>query len=50
VAWRRATSPRRVFYAIREGLPGTPMPNWKALSEEDAWDMTAYVLSLSEQP
>jgi high-affinity iron transporter len=49
-AWRRSTSPRRVFYAIREGLPGTPMPNWKALSEEDAWDMTAYVLSLSEQP
>jgi high-affinity iron transporter len=49
-AWRRSTSPRRVFHAIREGLPDTPMPNWKALSEEDAWDMTAYVLSLSEQP
>jgi mono/diheme cytochrome c family protein len=45
--WRRSTSPRRVFYAIREGLPGTPMPNWRALSEQDAWDMTAYVLSLS---
>ncbi|HEY5618910.1 MAG TPA: cytochrome c [Vicinamibacterales bacterium] len=48
--WRRSTSPRRVFYAIREGLPRTPMPNWKALSEQDGWDMTAYVLSLSEQP
>jgi mono/diheme cytochrome c family protein len=49
-AWRRSMTPRRVFYAIREGLPGTPMPNWKALSEQDAWDMTAYVLSVSEQP
>jgi hypothetical protein len=49
-AWQRSASPRRVFHAIREGLPGTPMPNWKALSEEDGWDMTAYVLSLSEQP
>jgi high-affinity iron transporter len=45
-AWQRSTSPRRVFYAIREGLPSTPMPSWKALSEEDAWDMTSYVLSL----
>ena len=50
VTWRRSTSPRRVFYAIREGLPRTPMPNWRSLSEQDAWDMTAYVLSLGEQP
>jgi hypothetical protein len=48
VAWRQSTSPRRVFFAIREGLSGTPMPEWKSLSEEDAWDMTAYVLSLGE--
>lgn len=47
--WRQSTSPRHVFYAIREGLAGTPMPSWKALSEQDAWDMTSYVLSLSEQ-
>jgi mono/diheme cytochrome c family protein len=47
--WRQSSSPRRVFYAIREGLTGTPMPSWKALSEQDAWDMTAYVLSLSER-
>jgi mono/diheme cytochrome c family protein len=47
--WRASTSPRRVFYAIREGLPGTSMPAWKALSEQDAWDLTAYVLSVGEQ-
>jgi mono/diheme cytochrome c family protein len=49
-AWRRSVSPRRVYYVIREGVPSTPMPNWKALSEQDAWDMTAYVLSISERP
>jgi mono/diheme cytochrome c family protein len=47
--WRASTSPRHVFFAIREGLEGTPMPSWKALSERDAWDLTAYVLSLGEQ-
>jgi high-affinity iron transporter len=45
--WRRSTSPRRVFFAVREGLTGTPMPQWKSLSEADAWDLTAYVLSLA---
>ena len=46
--WRESTSPRHVFYAIREGLPATPMASWKALSEQDAWDMTSYVLSLGD--
>lgn len=47
--WRAATSPRRVFFAIREGLHGTAMPGWSALSEADDWDLTAYVLSLSRR-
>jgi mono/diheme cytochrome c family protein len=45
--WRMSTSPRRVFFAIREGLRGTAMPGWKTLSERDAWDMTGYLMSLS---
>jgi mono/diheme cytochrome c family protein len=48
-AWRKSTTPRHVFFAIREGLAGTPMPAWKSLSEEDAWDMTAYILTLGER-
>jgi mono/diheme cytochrome c family protein len=44
--WRQHTSARHVFFAIREGLAGTPMPAWKSLSERDAWDLTAFVLSL----
>ena len=47
-AWRRQTSPRHVYFAIREGVRGTPMPSWKALDENDTWDLVAYVLSLSE--
>jgi mono/diheme cytochrome c family protein len=35
-----------VFFAIREGIAGTPMPAWTNLSEQDAWNLTAYVLSL----
>ncbi len=45
-AWRRGATPRRVFFAIREGVRGTPMPSWKWLSERETWDLVAYVLSL----
>jgi mono/diheme cytochrome c family protein len=45
--WRQSTSPRHVFFAIREGVHGTAMPSWKTLGEQDAWDLTAYVLTLS---
>jgi mono/diheme cytochrome c family protein len=46
-AWRASTTPRHIFFAIREGRARTAMPNWKALSEQDGWDLTAYVLSLA---
>jgi mono/diheme cytochrome c family protein len=49
-AWRRRATPRRVFFAIREGVRGTPMPSWDWLSEEEAWDLVAFVLSLGEVP
>jgi mono/diheme cytochrome c family protein len=48
--WRRGTTPRRVFFAIREGVHGTPMPSWKWLSEDETWDLVAYVLSLGPTP
>jgi mono/diheme cytochrome c family protein len=44
--WRQHTSPRHVFFVIREGVAGTPMPAWKSLSERDAWDLTAFLLSI----
>jgi len=49
-AWRRHATPRRVFFAIREGVHGTPMPSWKWLSEDETWELVAYVLSLGPTP
>jgi mono/diheme cytochrome c family protein len=46
--WRHGTTPRRVFFAIREGRAGTSMPGWGTLNEEEAWSLTAYVLSLGQ--
>jgi mono/diheme cytochrome c family protein len=48
-AWRARTSPRQVFYKISEGSHGTAMPAWKSLEEGDAWDLTAYILSVGER-
>jgi mono/diheme cytochrome c family protein len=41
--WRCRTSARLLFYRIREGVPGTAMPAWKALSEGETWDLVAYL-------
>ena len=45
-AWRASTSPRRIFRAVRDGIPGTPMPAWRALGDDQVEDLTAYVLSI----
>jgi mono/diheme cytochrome c family protein len=46
--WRASTSPRRVVYAIREGRAQTSMPAWPTLTDDEVWDLTAYILSLGE--
>jgi high-affinity iron transporter len=45
-SWRRSTSPRRVYRAIRDGIPGTAMPSWRMLGDQTLIDLTAYVLSI----
>jgi mono/diheme cytochrome c family protein len=47
-AWRRRTSPRRIFFTIREGSRGTPMPAWGILTDEEIWDLTACLISTGE--
>ena len=38
-----------VFRMIRDGMPGTAMPNWgDILSEQDMWDLVAYVKSFAQ--
>jgi mono/diheme cytochrome c family protein len=46
-AWRRRTSPRQVYFVIREGVHGTAMPAWKIFNADETWDLVAYVRSLS---
>jgi mono/diheme cytochrome c family protein len=47
-AWRERVDARWVYYVVREGVRGTPMPAWKILSEDETWDVAAYVLSVAE--
>jgi mono/diheme cytochrome c family protein len=47
--WRDRFSPRRTFWVLREGKPATAMPSFRALPDGDLWDLTAYVLSVSEK-
>ena len=44
-AWVRSTSPRRIFFTIREGVRGTAMPAWPDFTPEQTWDLVAYVRS-----
>ncbi len=48
LAWRGRMTERRAYYVVQEGIRGTPMPAWKILSEEQSWDLVAYVLSVAE--
>jgi mono/diheme cytochrome c family protein len=45
--WTERTTPRHVFFTIREGVRGSAMPAWKAFTDDETWDLVAYVLSLS---
>lgn len=46
--WRSSVTPEQVYETVRHGKPGTSMPGWPALSEQETWDVVAYVLSVSE--
>ena len=46
--WRHRTTPRQVFFALREGKRGTAMPSWRAIDDASLWDLTAYVLSIAK--
>ena len=46
--WRASTSPLAVFEVLSEGKRGTSMPAWPTLTNEQKWDVIAYVLSVAE--
>jgi high-affinity iron transporter len=47
-AWQARASPIRIFAVLREGVPGTAMASWAALSTDETWDLVAFVRSLEK--
>jgi mono/diheme cytochrome c family protein len=47
-SWSERTPPPRAFTVIRDGVPGTSMPAWKVLDEDQTWDLVAYLHSVAE--
>jgi len=47
--WRASVTPRLVFEVLSEGKRGTSMPAWPTLSDDEKWDIIAYVLNVAEQ-
>jgi high-affinity iron transporter len=45
--WQQRTSDRHIFFVIREGVSGTAMPAWRGLSEEQTWELVAFIRALS---
>lgn len=43
------TPPARAFAHIRDGVPGTAMPAWRALSDDEMWALVAYVRSVGKE-
>ncbi|HSN81633.1 MAG TPA: cytochrome c [Polyangiales bacterium] len=46
--WRQSVTPKYVFQVLSEGKQGTSMPAWPTLTEEQRWDVVAYLLSVAE--
>lgn len=46
--WRGRTSARQVFEIVSEGKRGTSMPAWPTLSDDEKWEVVAYVLGVAE--
>jgi high-affinity iron transporter len=45
--WNTREAPARAYQAIRDGVAGTAMASWSALSEDERWDLVAYLVSVS---
>lgn len=39
--------PARLFHLLRDGVPYTDMPSWRALSDDQRWDLVAYLEALA---
>jgi high-affinity iron transporter len=46
--WSQVDGARRTFAAIRQGVPGTAMAPWPTLTQQQIWQLVAYIKTLGE--
>lgn len=46
--WSQPTAAGRAFLAVRQGIPGTAMAPWPTLSDQQLWQLVAYIETLRE--
>ncbi len=50
-AWAGAhRTPFRVFNVLSFGIPGTAMPSWETLTDQERWSLAFYVVALRHPP
>ncbi|TAJ79828.1 c-type cytochrome, partial [bacterium] len=49
-SWERVPTDQDFFNTVTRGIPGSAMPSWGHLPEEQRWALVYYVKSLSEKP
>jgi len=47
--WSEAANAGRTFIAIRNGVRGTAMPAWATFSDQQIWELVAFITSLGNQ-
>lgn len=48
--WERRPTDADLFQTLTRGMPGSSMPPWDRLSEEQRWSLVYYVKTLAERP
>jgi mono/diheme cytochrome c family protein len=48
--WERVPTDEDLFMTISRGMPGSAMPSWGHLPEQERWSLVRYVKSLAAQP
>jgi len=47
--WSEAANAGRTFLAIHNGARGTAMPAWATFSDQQIWELVAFITSLRDQ-
>jgi mono/diheme cytochrome c family protein len=47
--WSETASASQTFLVIRKGVPRTAMPPWPMFSDQQIWQLIAYITSLGKR-